>query len=156
MELSISVLTIIGSVSAVIISVFSLFMSRRQIIANSITLSRMEEIKELRGFIAEFIAEYLKEGVDNEYDKKVAKARIELYLRRNYEASKGLKDALEVCCKIPFDPSDETNYEILIEEAEYALHWKWMRMKRETGVSTKSETKRKEKLKKYLDGIYDK
>lgn len=136
--------TIALSIAATVISVKALFVSKRQLINSAITNNRIEWINTVRNLVQSFVEEYLKCGTDNQYEKKVLAANIELYLRHDVSIYKPFFAVLKKCTLNTYREEDCL---MLISTTQDLLNDVWNRMKREAGISERSEKRLKAKLK---------
>ena len=137
-------ITMIGAVSAIIISIFSLFESKRKLITSAISSNRIKWIADVREAMNEFLAEYLK-GLNaerNQYNLRIARAKIELFMSGS-KTYKLFLAQLEKCSTEDFSADDYNNF---IIQAQDVLNSTWRLMKREAGITYKREKRLTKKL----------
>lgn len=116
-------------------SIWSIFLSKRSLISQNVSIRRFEWITEVRGIITEFISEYVENG--NQNQKKLVKiySRLMLYLNPAHAVYAPLVNSLKAC--LSSDNQPETVYANCIEVlngAQKALNTTWKRAKVETGI----------------------
>jgi len=140
MEIATLIITGLVSSTAVLISIISLMLTKRQVITGVITKNRIEWINNVREHLMDFLEEYI-----NEADKiklRVIKSKIEMHIR-NDAIYKTLINNLSKCIDNLYNEAD---YGELVAEAQIVLNKSWHRTKREAGIKKKEE----KKLKKHL------
>ena len=142
---ALNVVTILLSVAAAVVSLLSLFLSKRQLVANAITANRIEWIRSVRGLLSRFLDAYMEDGEESGRLKRSLSVHIQLYLRHDAPAYRAFLDALDQCVRNPFDQEDCRRF---VWASQDMLGDVWNRMKREAGISRKSE----ERLRKKLEG----
>jgi len=120
---------LIGAAIAMIVSIITLIEARRKSILTSISSNRIVWISELRGLMQKFLKEYLKEE-NNEYNLRVIRAKIELYLID----AESYNDFLIQLKKCSLSHFTENDYEILVKCTQDILNSAWRKMKREAGI----------------------
>ena len=136
--------TLALSIVASIISVKSLWVTKTQAINTVITSNRIEWINSVRTLVQQFMEEYLKEDASNQYTKQKLATNILLYLRHDVSVYKDFLNILNHCTNNSFCVDD---YDKLICATQDMLNDVWNRMKREAGISKRSEMRLKKKLK---------
>ncbi len=141
--------TIILSIIATIISLCSVVINKRQLVNTTITNNRIKWINSVRELTHEFLREYLKRENSDQYKKECIYVKICLFLRNDVEIYQKFLDLIKKCTYEKFE--DNMTIELVIE-TQILLNSVWNRMKREAGISNKSELKlanqlMKEKLK---------
>jgi len=134
-------IALISAITAIIVSIFSFFQSKRNSVLTSISSNRINWINELRNEIHEFLKEYLRQG-ENEYKLRMIRAKIELYLS-NSEFYSDFSKQLKQCSERPFSEDD---YNKLVNEAQIVFNDVWRRMKREAGISYNSDKRLSRKI----------
>ena len=135
------VISLVISGIAAIISIGSLVVSRRKLINTTITSNRIEWINSVRSLVQQFVVEYRKNDTDL---KKNSAVSIKLYLRHDVKIYQPFISQLDACTKNSYD---DTECEKLIVATQDMLNDVWNRMKREAGISKRSEARLKERLK---------
>ena len=135
-------LSAITALLAVIISVFSYFLSKRRATIEHITVNIMDWIKEVRRLCGDFLLEFNRDPANVDKLKELYLC-IQLYgYGKPYEA---LFQALEACIDHVDDTSHEkkefTDKALLC--AQQVLQDVWWRMKREAGISERADNKMK-------------
>ena len=133
-------LTAIAALLAVVISVFSYFLSKRRAATEHITVNRMDWIKEVRQLCADFLLEFCSSSADVERLNELY-IRIQLYgYGKPYEA---LFEALEACIGHADGTScQKKEYaDAALRCAQQVLQEVWWRMKREAGISERADKK---------------
>lgn len=141
----IDISTVILSIVASVVSIRSLWISKTQTISTVITDNRIDWINSVRTLVQQFMEEYLKGNESQKYIKQKLSANILLYLRHDVSIYKVFTEALYRCTENDFSESD---YSALLYATQDMLNDVWNRMKREAGISKRSEAKIKKKLKK--------
>lgn len=125
-------------------------------VLHSITLNRIEWIKQIRELVAQFLCAYIDKEPESVLRK--VKVRIELLVHNNYSDDYShLVKALEECCKnaasaYSKETTDLTNEVVLA--TQYSLYRVWTRMKIEGGQSKKKD----QTIRKHVEeicGTYD-
>jgi len=122
-------------------------------VLHSITLNRIEWIKQMRELVAQFLCAYIDKEPESVLRK--VKVRIELLVRNNYSDDYShLVKALEECCKTAYskETTDLTNEVVLA--TQYSLYCAWTRMKIESG----QRKKKNQTIRKHVEeicGTYD-
>lgn len=143
-ELSFVDISTLGlSIIASIISIKSLWITKTQAINTFITSNRIEWINSVRTLVQQFMEEYLKKDDSNQYMKQKLATNILLYLRHDVSVYKDFLNILSHCTSNIFCEDD---YNKLICATQDMLNDVWNRMKREAGISKRSETRLKRKL----------
>lgn len=136
----VNLLTAITALLAVITSVFSYLLSKRRATIEHITVNRMDWIKEVRQLCADFLSEFNSDSANADKLKELY-IHIQLYgYGKPYEA---LFEALEVCIDhANFTSCQKKKYsDKALFCAQQVLHDVWLRMKREAGISKKTDEK---------------
>ncbi|SBW02751.1 hypothetical protein KL86CLO1_11691 [uncultured Eubacteriales bacterium] len=131
-----SILTIIVSGIAVLISLFSAWISRRSIITNAISSNRIEWIAIVRNLIRDFVKEY--SGGSNIPVLTNIYSELVLYFNPNGEVYAGLVNAMK---KAILEGYTAQNHWNILNCGQAVLDSSWKRMKRESGMSFKTELK---------------
>ena len=140
MSESISIIDILTAIAAIIalgVSIWSAYISKRNLIASAITSNRIEWIKTVRSLIADFLKEYEKKSEDkseliNIYEELM------LYFNPTGKTYVSLVNALKTCLDETKEYSIENSCAV-ISGAQTLLDSTWVRMKREAGISKKLE-----------------
>ncbi len=126
---------------AIVVSVAGVMISRRSLINTAITSNRIEWINDVRSLVQAYTGSYLKGDFS---EKKLAETNILLYLRHDVKIYKPLIEALEICTAD--EAVNYANLSKLVVATQDTLNDVWNRMKREAGISRRSEQRLKKKL----------
>lgn len=137
--------TLVLSIIASIVSVKSLWVTKTQAINTVITSNRIEWINSVRTLTQQFMEEYLKGDTAIQYTKQKLATNTLLYLRHDASVYKDFLIILNHCTNNSFCEED---YRKLIYATQDMLNDVWNRMKREAGISKRSEVRLKKKLKR--------
>lgn len=152
----VEMITILTSLLALIISLLTYFLTRKKLITETITKNRINWITEVRSYCAEFIGELTKDSPDLQNMKEL-KIKIMLYGRRGL-GEKGPYDSLFNNISKAINIVEQSNttetkeqiISVLIGSSQAVLNDVWWRMKREVGITKKTDKKiEKEIEKKY-------
>lgn len=132
----VTVISIILSILAFAMSVLNYALSRRRLVAEAIAENRMEWIKAVRELLNSFVESYLNK--EDSLKLRIRKSKIDLYIKRGDPVYSGLDNILERCINTGYNEED---YSKLIYECQQVLNTVWRRMKLESGISKKEESK---------------
>lgn len=130
------------SVAALTVSIANAALSKRRLVAETITANRIQWIQAVRELMGEFIEQFLK----NQTDKRrlrLLNAKIGLYIRYEEPIYQALEKLLLRCVQESY--SEELEQE-LIRECQRVLHDAWKRMKSESGIGKWSERRIYERI----------
>ena len=135
--------TVAISAIALFIAFYTAWISRRSVIANSISAQRIEWIGEVRNLIGDFASEYRNNPTNKNHLIELY-TRIVLYFNPNSPDYIGIVDSMKACI-------DCREYSIdlywnVISHGQTLLDISWRRMKREAGVSYDRENRNTKKL----------
>ena len=133
----IDILTKITAIAAIGVSLWSVHISKKNLIASAITSNRMEWIKIVRSLTVDFLKEYEKKGIEkteliNIYEELM------LYFNATEKVYFSFVEALKDCLDETEEYSIQKSCAVILG-AQTVLDSAWVRMKREAGFSKKFE-----------------
>lgn len=131
MEYFVNFSTVLAAFLALLISLYSAWISKRGVVTEAISSNRIEWVGNVRKLLFSFLAEYRKALPDSEILINVY-TQIVLYCNPQGDTYKGLITAMK--CGINTGYSDECYWSI-VREGQKVLDSSWRRMKREAGVT---------------------
>jgi len=134
---------IISSIISIITTLLSQKNTKKALVAQSITVNRIEWISNVRNLVSKFLYAYIDQQSKNELIK--IKTQIILYFSKN-EDYKNLVLLLEDACMGTYCPEKVTQ---IVNETQVVLQRTWRRIKLEGGQSKKEDIRIKNVLDKY-------
>lgn len=130
---------LIAAIASLIISgvniVITLKENKKTLIVQNIASNRIKWIEQMRILIQEFAIAYIK----GERDKlKIIKVKMDVYMRYNDESYNGLYEQIDKCIAEVYS---EQGYRELMNEGQEVLGKVWKRMKLETGMGRRDDSK---------------
>lgn len=140
MDNSINISDIVSATTAflaVVISLLSYFNSRRKTTIDSITINRMEWIKEVRSYCANFLFEFNKLSPDMNVLRDLS---MKIQLHGYGDTYTELFDSLNECIELAENGQSDVNEKVVVSQkllqcSQEVLNGVWWRMKREAGIS---------------------
>lgn len=148
-----SIIAALGSLSAMIMSIRSYNLTKRQVYANVLATNRIKWVNDIRDRLGEFLECYLSEynkPPDERFNTIRKKFQIDTYMDYS-KGNKGYADLnkqLTRCLESPVE-APVTDFKELIETAQKVLGEAYLRAKRESGVTEKMD----EKMRNQIRGI---
>lgn len=129
-------ISLVLSIIAVLISLYSVYLTYRKNINNVITKNRMVWIAEIRELVNKFLTEY--EGDASKQKMTNLRNHIYLYMnmKNNNKNYNELASCLNECINSDYSVKNREN---LILACQAVLSDVWVRLKREGGMSEKSD-----------------
>lgn len=129
-----TVLPIVVSIIALVVSFMNYLNDRNKVISSVVSADRMKWISDVRNLMSLFLEAYIK-GTEND-ELKIIKAKIDLYIIYEKDSYKSFEEKLNYCISNPYTDKD---YRELTKETQIVLNKVWVRIKDETGISKRDE-----------------
>lgn len=133
----ISIVAVLTGITGTLISVYTLVLNRRKIMASEISSNRIHWINAVRDKMIIFINSYTSHARTKVLDSQAM--QIKLYFRENIDSYAEFSKVLDLCAQTPYNRED---YKKLIKCCQEVLDNEWTRMKWEAGISARIEKKR--------------
>ena len=130
MENYINVISITISVFALFISAINTYISKKNLLANTIAENRMDWIVQVRNLVGLFLEKYIKQ--ESKFELSIVKSKIDLYIIYDKPSYSAFEHKLSYCIENPYTESD---YKELVELSQKVLNDVWVRIKMESGIS---------------------
>lgn len=131
-----TILPIVISMIALIVSFMNYLNDRNKVISSVISTDRMKWMSDIRNLMSLFLESYIKGGeIDN---LKIIKAKIDLYIIYEKDVYKGFEGKLSHCTLNPYTDKD---YKELLNETQIMLNGVWIRIKDEAGILKRDENR---------------
>lgn len=118
------------------ISLLTIILQKKAVSTQTISINRVQWIKDVRNLLFEFIKEYITKA--NKRKLYYIRCKISLYMRKGVDSYEGLLNALDKCVN---EKANDQNCQNLINEAQIVLADVWKRMKREAMITEKLDKK---------------
>lgn len=144
MEYFVNLSTVLAAFLALLISLYSAWISKRSVVTGIISSNRIEWCDYIRKLLFEFLAEYKKEQPDKG-TLIDAYTRIALYCNPQEEIQNKLISVMKHGINEGY--TDDCYWSI-VQGGQQVLYTSWRRMKREAGVTYKREKRNARRYKK--------
>lgn len=134
MDEILSIIPIIISTIALILSFMTNINERNNVISNVVSTDRIKWISDIRDLVHLFLKSYIK-GDDSE-ELKIIKSKIDLYIIYEKDVYVRFEEKLNYCIKNPYTDKD---YRELVTETQNMLNSVWIRIKSEAGIVNSDE-----------------
>ena len=150
MEIITACVTGLVSIGALALSIYSVYQVKRKLIADAITLNRIEWIANVRSLLMEFIRIYRSNGTVKE-DMEILLCNVKLYMNSHNSYYSNLFKIMQKC--IDDDLYIQGNMDEFIKASQSVLNMTWVRMKLEAGITKEVENKLEVKVKEYFPDL---
>lgn len=129
-----SIIPIIISTIALVLSFMTHINERNNVISNVVSADRIKWISDIRDLVHLFLESYIKG--DNSEELKIIKSKIDLYIIYDEDVYVRFEKKLNYCIKNPYTDKD---YRELVTETQNMLNSVWIRIKNEVGIVNRDE-----------------
>lgn len=133
MDNILSIIPIIISIIALILSFMTHINERNNVISNVVSADRIKWISDIRDLVHLFLK--LIKG-NNPEELKIIKSKIDLYIIYDKDVYAKFEEKLNYCIKNPYTDKD---YRELVTETQNMLNGVWIRIKNEVGIANRDE-----------------
>lgn len=129
-----SIIPIIISIIALILSFMTNINERNNVISNVVSADRIKWISDIRDLVHLFLESYIKG--DSSEKLKIIKSKIDLYIIYDKDVYAKFEEKLNYCVKNSYTDKD---YSELVMETQNMLNGVWIRIKNEVGIVNRDE-----------------